>query len=70
MARINDPNSATSQFFVMHGNAPHLDKKYSGFGQLVSGLPVVDKIVNTPCEVGTRPNVKQEIKNATVVLAN
>ena len=70
MARTNDPNSATSQFFVMHGKAPHLDKKYSGFGQLVSGLPVVDKIVNTPCEGGTRPKVKQEIKNATVVLAN
>ena len=69
MARTNDPNSATSQFFVMHGNATHLDNKYSGFGQLVSGLAVVDKIIASRGP-GDRPTVRQEIKNATVVLAN
>ncbi|MCO5252312.1 MAG: peptidylprolyl isomerase [Candidatus Kapabacteria bacterium] len=45
MARSNDPNSASSQFFIMHGNSPHLDGKYTAFGKTVSGLDVVDKVV-------------------------
>lgn len=48
MARSNDPNSATSQFFIMHGNSPHLDGKYTAFGKTVSGLDVVDKVVAAP----------------------
>lgn len=46
MARTNDPNSASSQFFVMHENAPHLDGQYAGFGKVVEGDEVIDKIAN------------------------
>jgi peptidyl-prolyl cis-trans isomerase B (cyclophilin B) len=47
MARTSDPNSASSQFFIMHKNAPHLDAQYAGFGKVIEGLDVVDKIANT-----------------------
>jgi peptidyl-prolyl cis-trans isomerase B (cyclophilin B) len=47
MARASDPNSAGSQFFIMHANAPFLDGKYSAFGKVIEGLDVVDKIVKT-----------------------
>ena len=46
MARAYDPNSASSQFFIMHRNAPHLDGQYAGFGMVVEGIDVVDKIAN------------------------
>lgn len=46
MARSSDPNSAGSQFFLMHGRAPHLDNQYTGFGKLVEGLEVLDRIAN------------------------
>jgi len=49
MARkSNDPNSATSQFFIMHGDAPYLDGDYAAFGKLIEGYDVLDKIANTP----------------------
>ncbi len=48
MARSGDPNSAGSQFFVMHGKAPHLDGKYTAFGRLESGLDVLDRITDIP----------------------
>ncbi len=44
MARTSDPDSASSQFFIMHEDAPHLDAQYAAFGQVVEGLDVVDKI--------------------------
>ena len=44
MARTNDPNSATSQFFIMHKDAPHLDGGYAAFGRVISGIEVVDAI--------------------------
>ena len=44
MARTMDPNSASSQFFIMHKDAPHLDRQYAGFGLVVEGIEVVDKI--------------------------
>ena len=69
MARSNDPNSASCQFFVMHGEAPALDGQYSAFGKLVRGQEVVDAIVNTPRGLGDRPNQPQTIESATVVLA-
>lgn len=47
MARASDPNSASSQFFIMVADAPHLDGKYSAFGQVVTGMDVVDQIVTT-----------------------
>ena len=46
MARTNDPNSASSQFFVMHAAAPYLDGQYAGFGQVTEGLDVIDKIAS------------------------
>ena len=46
MARTNDPNSASSQFFVMHANAPHLDGQYAAFGKLTDGYDVLDKIAD------------------------
>ncbi len=46
MARTSAPNSASSQFFIMHRDAPHLDGQYAGFGKVVEGIDVVDKIAN------------------------
>ncbi len=46
MARTSNPNSASSQFFVMHQNAPHLDGQYAGFGQLTDGFDVLDRIAS------------------------
>ncbi len=46
MARSQSPNSASSQFFIMHANAPHLDGKYAAFGKVIEGMEVVDKIAN------------------------
>ena len=46
MARTSDPNSASSQFFVMHKDAPHLDAQYAGFGKVIEGLEVIDSIAN------------------------
>ena len=46
MARTMDPNSASSQFFIMHKDAPHLDRQYAGFGMVIEGIEVVDKIAD------------------------
>ncbi|MBQ9797635.1 MAG: peptidylprolyl isomerase [Clostridia bacterium] len=48
MARTQDPNSASSQFFIMHQNAPYLDRQYAGFGMVTEGIEVVDKIAAVP----------------------
>ncbi len=50
MARTSDPDSASSQFFIMHEDAPHLDAQYAGFGAVVEGMSVVDKIAS--CKTG------------------
>ena len=47
MARTSDPNSASSQFFVMHADAPHLNRQYAGFGKLIDGFDVLDAIATT-----------------------
>lgn len=62
-ARTPDPNSATSQFFICVGNPTFLDKQYSIFGKVLSGMDVADKIVNTPRDVaaGDRPLEKVEM---------
>ena len=52
MARTMAPNSASSQFFIMHRDAPHLDGQYAGFGKVVEGIDVVDKIANV--QTGSR----------------
>src|SRR5688572_14099206 len=56
MARTNDPNSAGSQFFLMHGDAPFLDRQYTAFGKVTEGMDVVDKIVSAPRDRNDRPN--------------
>ncbi len=66
MARTNDPNSATSQFFIMHQNAPHLDRNYAGFGGVVSGIEIVDKIVKQSRDYRDRPDIDIVIESATV----
>jgi len=66
MARSNSPNSAGSQFFIMHEVSPHLDGQYAAFGKVTSGQDVVDKIVSTPRNSQDRPNVEQKMKNVTV----
>jgi len=59
-ARSQDPNSATSQFFICVANASHLDGQYTAYGKVVSGMDVVDKIVSVPCD-GSAPKVKVEM---------
>ena len=65
MARTNDPNSASSQFFVCHDNAPFLDKNYTVFGKVVKGLDVIDLIVNSERDMNDNPLEKIEM---TVVI--
>ncbi|MFT7668953.1 MAG: peptidyl-prolyl cis-trans isomerase B (cyclophilin B) [Planctomycetota bacterium] len=69
MARTNDPDSASCQFFVMHENSAHLDGKYSAFGKLISGIEIVDMIVSTPTNAGAKPTPTQYILSSTVVRA-
>ena len=56
MARSNDPNSASSQFFVVVKDSPFLDRQYTVFGQVTKGMDVADKIVNAPRGANDRPN--------------
>lgn len=58
MARSQDPNSAGSQFFIIHAKAEHLDNSYSAFGEVTTGLEVVDKIADTPVAAGESGTVK------------
>ena len=69
MARTQDPDSASSQFFIMHEDAPHLDTQYAAFGRVVSGMDVVDKIAGVKTgrygyysDVPKTPIVIKEIK--------
>lgn len=55
MARTNIPNSATSQFFIMHKNAPHLDGNYASFGKVIEGIDVVDKIASVDTDMYDKP---------------
>ena len=48
MARTQDPNSASSQFFIMHKDASYLDSQYAGFGQVIDGMDIVDRIASVP----------------------
>ena len=63
MARAMDPNSAGSQFFIMHETSPHLDGQYASFGKVVEGLDIVDKIAGVRTDWGDRPLKEQKIKN-------
>lgn len=62
MARAADPNSAGSQFFICVADAPFLDKQYTVFGEVVSGMDAVDKIVSQPRDPRDNPNERIEMK--------
>ena len=66
MARSMMPNSAGSQFFIMHKTSPHLDGSYAAFGKITEGMDIVDKIATTPTGYGDRPLEEQKIKSVTV----
>ncbi|MBR7122909.1 MAG: peptidylprolyl isomerase [Oscillospiraceae bacterium] len=66
MARSQSPNSAGSQFFIMHENAPHLDGQYAAFGKVTSGLEVVDAIASVKTNYQDRPLEEQKIASITV----
>ena len=66
MARAQSPNSAGSQFFIMHKNSPHLDGSYAAFGKIVDGLDIVNKIADVPTDYMDRPLEDQRIKTVTV----
>ena len=66
MARSMMPNSAGSQFFIMHADAPHLNGEYAAFGKVTEGMDVVDAIASTRTGFQDRPIQEQKIKTATV----
>ena len=67
MARSMMPNSAGSQFFIMHANAPHLDGQYAAFGKVVSGMDVVDEIASVQTDYADKPLTPQVMKSVTIV---
>jgi peptidyl-prolyl cis-trans isomerase B (cyclophilin B) len=67
MARAGDPNSAGSQFFIMHEDGPFLDGNYAAFGRIIEGIEVVDEIASTPTDRADRPLKEQRMKKVTVV---
>ncbi|MDO5775239.1 MAG: peptidylprolyl isomerase [Eubacteriales bacterium] len=66
MARSMRPDSAGSQFFIMHKDAPHLDGQYAAFGKVIEGIETVDKIAETKTDYSDRPYEDQVIKSMTV----
>ena len=66
MARSMHPNSAGSQFFIMHKTSPHLDGAYAAFGKVIEGMDVVNKIAETPTDYMDRPMQDQIMKTVTV----
>ena len=66
MARAMQPDSAGSQFFIMHKTSPHLDGAYAAFGKVTEGLDVVDKIATTRTDYRDRPYTPQVMKSVTV----
>ena len=66
MARAMHPDSAGSQFFIMHKDAPHLDGAYAAFGKITEGMDIVDKIAETDTDYSDRPLDEQKIKSMTV----
>ena len=66
MARSMHPDSAGSQFFIMHKNSPHLDGAYAAFGKVIEGLEVVNKIAETATDYNDRPLEEQVMQSVTV----
>jgi len=69
-ARTSDPNSATSQFFIMTADAQHLDGQYTAYGKVISGMEVVDKIVSLPRDPADNPLDKVEMKIVKISSSN
>ena len=67
MARTSFPNSASSQFFIMHENAPHLDGQYAAFGKVTEGIETVDKIANVRTDYSDMPLYPVVITKAYVI---
>ena len=65
MARAMNPNSAGSQFFIMHKAAPYLDGEYAAFGKVIEGMDVVNKIAETRTDYSDRPMQEQKMKSVT-----
>lgn len=66
MARSMMPDSASSQFFIMHQDAPHLDGNYAAFGKVVEGIEVVDEIAEVETDWQDKPKTKQIMKSVTI----
>ena len=66
MARSMMPNSASSQFFIMHADAPHLDGNYAAFGKVVEGMDVVDEIASVQVDYNDKPTTPQVMKKVTI----
>ena len=66
MARTMAPNSAGSQFFIMHEDSPHLDGQYAAFGKLIEGIEVVDRICSVRTDYHDKPRIPQVMKKVTV----
>ena len=66
MARAMHPDSAGSQFFIMHKDSPHLDGAYAAFGKITEGMDVVDRIAGTATDYSDRPMEEQRMKKVTV----
>ena len=66
LARSGNPNSAGSQFFIMHEDSPHLDGGYAAFGKLIEGIEVVDKICSVRTDWNDKPRIPQVMKKVTV----
>ena len=69
MARAMDPDSAGSQFFIMHQDAPHLDGQYAAFGVMTDGFDTLDEIAETETDYSDRPVAEQKIKSITILEA-
>lgn len=67
MARAYNPNSASSQFFIMHADASYLDGQYAAFGRVIEGMETVDEIAAVATDGNDRPRVEQRMKSVTLV---
>ena len=67
MARSSNPNSAGSQFFIMHKDSPHLDGQYAAFGMMLDGFDTLDEIAGVSCDWSDRPIIDMRMNKVTVV---
>ena len=67
MARAADPNSAGSQFFIMHQDAPHLDGQYAAFGHVTAGMDVVDRIASVRTDWNDKPATPVRMKSVVII---